>query len=95
MPAHWPCVGNMNGCAVTEDKIDKSRSAQQPRGEQNHFRNDEIAAEKRALRLLLDSFHTEKETLLDETLNDPRVRRKVGKVISQSFLHPHWPGDRR
>lgn len=47
---------------------------------------DEIDAEKRALRGLLDSFHREQETLLEETLDDPRTRGRIGKAIAQTMV---------
>lgn len=51
---------------------------------------DEIDAEKRALRVLLDSFHVEEETLLEETLEDPRTRRKIGTFIGHTMVKPYW-----
>lgn len=51
---------------------------------------DDIEAEKRALRALLDSFHVEEETLLEETLEDPRTRRKIGTFIGHTMVKPYW-----
>lgn len=51
---------------------------------------DEIHAEKRALRVLLDSFHVEEETLLKETLEDSRTRRKIGTFIGHRMVKPYW-----
>jgi hypothetical protein len=69
----------MDRCAV-KDKTKNTEEPSRPR--------DEIEAQKRELRVLLDSFHTRRETLLDETLDDPKVRRKMGKFISQAFVRP-------
>lgn len=68
-----------DGCAL-KDKIKGTAKPSLPR--------DEIEAQKRELRVLLDSFHTGREMLLDETLDDPNVRRKMGKFISQAFTRP-------
>jgi hypothetical protein len=68
-----------DGCAV-KDKTEGTAKPSLPR--------DEIDAQKRELRVLLDSFHVRRETLLDETLDDPDIRRKMGKFISQAFTRP-------
>lgn len=55
---------------------------------------DERAAEQLALRELLDSFRDEQEMLLESTLDDNRVRQKIGRVIGDSLARSAWPGDR-
>lgn len=49
-----------------------------------------IAAERRALRVLRDSFHLKKETLLEEALDDMNTRRKVGRFIGYTMVKPYW-----
>lgn len=49
-----------------------------------------IAAERRALRVLRDSFHLEKETLLEESLDDMNTRRNVGRFIGYTMVKPYW-----
>jgi hypothetical protein len=51
---------------------------------------EDIEADKRALRVLLASFHVEQETLLEETLDDPRTRRKIGTFIGHTMVKPYW-----
>jgi len=51
---------------------------------------DELAAEKRALRVLLDSFHIEEEILLKETLDNAATRRHIGKFIGHTLVKPYW-----
>jgi len=50
----------------------------------------EVTADKRALRVLLDTFHLQPETRLDDRLNDPSVRREIGKLISRHFKQTYW-----
>ena len=50
---------------------------------------EEIEAEKRALRVLLDSFHTEPERLLEATINNPATRRTIGKFIGYAIVKPY------
>lgn len=81
--------GQQDGCAVKEEK---RRSSRAPEGNKPMamITRDEIDAEKRALRALLDSFHVEQETLLEETLDDPRTRRKIGTFIGHTMVKPYW-----
>ena len=51
---------------------------------------DEINAERRALRVLLDSFHVKRETLLEKTLGDSCTRRKMGTFIGHTMVKPYW-----
>ena len=44
-----------------------------------------VSPEKRALRVLLDTFHLQPETRLDDGFGDPSVRREIGKLISRHF----------
>lgn len=83
------CAGNKTGCAVKKEKRLSSRA---PKGNRpmTLIARDEIDAEKRALRVLLDSFHAEEETLLEETLEDPRTRRKIGTFIGHAMVKPYW-----
>lgn len=48
-----------------------------------------IAAEKQALRELLDSFQEQPETLLELTLRDPATRYSIGKVIGYTIVKPY------
>jgi hypothetical protein len=50
----------------------------------------EVTADKRALRVLLDTFHLQPETRLDDRLGDPSVRREIGKLISRHFRQTYW-----
>jgi hypothetical protein len=50
----------------------------------------EVTADKRALRVLLDTFHLRPETRLDDRLGDPSVRREIGKLISRHFKQTYW-----
>jgi hypothetical protein len=50
----------------------------------------EVTANKRSLRLLLDTFHIQPETRLDDRLADPSVRREIGKLISRHFKQTYW-----
>lgn len=45
----------------------------------------EVTLDKRALHVLLDTFHLQPETRLDDKLGDPSVRREIGKLISRHF----------
>jgi hypothetical protein len=49
-----------------------------------------IAADRRALRVLLDTFYLEPETRLNDRLGDPSVRREIGKLISRHFRETYW-----
>jgi hypothetical protein len=53
---------------------------------------EELDAEKRALRELLDSFHTEPETLFEQTIESSATRRSIGKFIAYTFVKPA-PGE--
>jgi len=50
---------------------------------------EEVAAERRALRLLRDSLQTEPEELLEETLYEPSTRRNIGKFIGFAMVKPY------
>jgi hypothetical protein len=50
----------------------------------------EVTADKRALRVLLDTFHLQPETRLDDRLDDPSVRREVGNLIGRHFKQTYW-----
>jgi hypothetical protein len=50
----------------------------------------EVAADKRSLRVLLDTFHLQPETRLDDRLGDPSVRREIGKLISRHFKQTYY-----
>jgi hypothetical protein len=50
----------------------------------------EVTRDKRALRVLLDTFHLQPETRLDDRLGDPSVRREIGKLISRHFKQTYW-----
>jgi len=50
----------------------------------------EFAADKRSLRVLLDIFHLQPETRLDDRLGDPSVRCEIGKLISRHFKQTYW-----
>jgi hypothetical protein len=49
-------------------------------------KGQEIAADKRALRLLLDIFRLEHEIELDRKLDESSTRREIGKLISRGFV---------
>ena len=49
-------------------------------------KSQEIAADKRALRQLLEAFRLECEIELDRKLNDSSTRREIGKLISRGFV---------
>jgi hypothetical protein len=55
-----------------------------PRGQRD------VTADKRALCVLLDTFHLQPVTGLDDRLGDPSVRREVGKLISRHFRQTYW-----
>jgi hypothetical protein len=46
-------------------------------------KQEELAADQRALRLLLETFQLEREIELDRKLNDSSTRREIGKLISR------------
>jgi hypothetical protein len=46
-------------------------------------KQEELAADQRALRLLLETFPLEREIELDRKLNDSSTRREIGKLISR------------
>lgn len=49
-----------------------------------HFqKQEEIDAAKRALRVLLDSFHIEPESELPKLLNDKAAQKRVGLFIAK------------
>ncbi len=48
-----------------------------------------FAAEKQALRMLLNSFQEQPETLLERTLRDPATRHSIGKVIGYTIVKPY------
>lgn len=50
----------------------------------------EVTSDKRALRVLLDTFHLQPETRLDDRLGDPLARREIGKLISRHFKQTYW-----
>jgi hypothetical protein len=50
----------------------------------------EVTADKRAFHVLLDTFHLQPETRLDDRLGDPSVRREIGKLISGPFKQTYW-----
>jgi hypothetical protein len=75
---------------VKEEKGSSSRASEGNKPMKTPISRDEIDAEKRALRVLLDSFHTEQETLLEETLDDPYTRRKIGTFIGHTMVKPYW-----
>jgi hypothetical protein len=50
----------------------------------------EVTDDKRAIRVLLDTFHLRRETRLDDRLADPSVRREMGKLISRHFKQNYW-----
>jgi hypothetical protein len=50
----------------------------------------EDIVDKRALRVLLDTFHLQPETRLDDRLGDPSVRREMGILISRHFRQTYW-----
>ncbi len=50
---------------------------------------DGIGVDKRALRVLLDSFRVEPETLLEQTFGDPAVRNRFGKYIGHALVKPY------
>jgi hypothetical protein len=78
------CAGNKTGDAVLgkDFGIDSSQLSE-------FDQREEIAAEKRALRALLDSFRAEPEMLFEKTLNAPATRRTIGKFIGHSFVKPY------
>jgi hypothetical protein len=82
--------GNNPGCAVSEQKAENKLNASRSdlNGTRAIMDSDELAAEKRTLRVLLDSFHVEQETLLEETLDDVTTRRNIGKFIGHTFVKP-------
>ena len=80
--------GQQDGCAVEEDKRPNSRASKG--NTMTPITRDEIDAEKRALRVLLDSFHAGEETLLEKTLGDSRTHRKIGTFIGHAMVKPYW-----
>ena len=58
--------------------------------EERRAQREIIAADRRALRVLLDTFYLEQETRLDDRLGDPSVRREIGKLISRHFRETYW-----
>lgn len=78
------CAGQQTGDVVLGKKFGTD-SDQLPEFDQR----EEIEAEKRALRVLLDSFHTEPETLFEETINNPGTRRTMGKFIGYTLVKPY------
>jgi hypothetical protein len=75
---------------VKEEKGLSSHASKGTKPMKTPIARDEIDAEKHALRVLLDSFHVEEETLLEETLDDPHTRRKVGTLIGHRMVKPYW-----
>jgi hypothetical protein len=80
-------AGNNSGNAVLGQYVGDNA------GQVSDLDRDEIDAEKRALRVLLDSFHTEPETLFEQTIESPATRRGIGKFIGYAFVKPS-PGER-
>ena len=80
----FPFAGNKTGDVVLGRKFGTD-SDQLPEFDQR----EEIAAEKRALRSLLESFRDEPETLFEETIDSPATRRAVGKFIGYTFVKPY------
>jgi hypothetical protein len=64
----------------------RSSELEEERGAQREV----IAADRRAFRVLLDTFYLEQETRLDDRLGDPSVRREIGKLISRHFRKTYW-----
>jgi hypothetical protein len=58
--------------------------------EERRAQSEVIAADRRALRVLLDTFHLQPETRLDDRLGDPPVRREIGKLISRHFKQTYY-----
>lgn len=81
--------GQQDGCAVEEDKRLNSRASEGNKP-MTLITRDEIDAEKRALRVLLNSFDAEEETLLEETLDNSRTRRRMGTFIGHTMVKPYW-----
>jgi hypothetical protein len=52
----------------------------------NKPKPEEVARDKRALRLLLDTFRLEHEIELDRKLDESSTHRKIGMLISQGFV---------
>jgi hypothetical protein len=75
-------AGNNSGDAVLGQYIGENASSI------SKLDRDELDAEKRALRVLLDSFHTEPETLLEQTIESPTTRRSIGKFIAFTLVKP-------
>ena len=50
----------------------------------------EVAADKRSLRVLLDTFYLERESRLEDRFGDPSVRREIGKLISRHFKQTYY-----
>ena len=78
------CAGNKTGDVVLGTKFG-TYSDQLPEFDQR----EEIAAEKRDLRALLDSFRAKPETLFEETINSAATRRTIGKFIGYTFVKPY------
>lgn len=55
----------------------------------NPFNQNNIAAEKQALKALLTSFKEEPETLLEQSLRDPATRHNVGRFIGHAIVKPY------
>jgi len=56
------------------------------RAPSSNKKSQEIAADKRALRQLLEAFRLECEIELDRKLNDSSTRREIGKLINRGFV---------
>jgi hypothetical protein len=52
----------------------------------NKSKSEDLAADKRALQLLLDNLRLEREDGLERKFDDSTTRRKIGKLISQSVV---------
>ena len=52
----------------------------------NKPKPEEVAADKRALRQLLDTFRLEHEIELDRKLDESSTRREIGKLISRGLV---------
>lgn len=78
------CAGNKTGDVVLGKNFGISSDQLS-----DFDQREEIEAEKRALRVLLDSFHIEPETLLEETMDSPATRRTIGKFIGYTIVKPY------
>jgi hypothetical protein len=48
-------------------------------------KQEELAADQRGLRLLLETFRLDREIELERKLNESSTRREIGKLISGRF----------